>query len=96
MQVLEKIGVGDLFKETSDLSVLTGNADLKVSDALHKAKIEVSEEGTRAAAATVLFSFRSSRPLDPAEFKCNHPFIYVIFDKMEQSVLFTGIFRRPY
>lgn len=90
------MGVGDLFKNSSDLSVVTGTNDLGVSDALHKAKIEVSEEGTRAAASTVLFSFRSSRPLDPAQFKCNHPFIYVIFDKMEQSVLFTGIFRRPY
>lgn len=89
------MGVGNLFQPTSDLSVLS---DQKVSltDALHKAKIEVNEEGTKAAAATVLFSFRSSRPLEPAQFICNHPFIYIIYEKVQKAVLFAGIFRRPY
>lgn len=95
-QVLEKIGVGDLFTSSSNLSVLAVNNDIKLGGALHKARIEVTEEGTRAAAATTFFSFRSSRPLEPAQFKCNHPFIYLIFDKTEQSVLFTGVFRRPF
>ncbi|KAB0797094.1 hypothetical protein PPYR_09022 [Photinus pyralis] len=93
--VLEKIGVGDLFQSTANFSVLT---DEKVSlgRGLHKARIEVTEEGTKAAAATVLFTFRSSRPLEPAIFNCNHPFVYLIYSKVEQAILFTGIFRRPY
>lgn len=86
--------MGDLFQESADLSVLSSNVSLGA--ALHKAKIEVTEEGTKAAAATVLFSFRSSRPAEPAQFICNHPFIYLIYDKTEQSVLFTGVFRRPF
>jgi serine protease inhibitor len=95
-QVLEKMGVGDLFQETSDFSTLSETLKGPLGSALHKARIEVNEEGTKAAAATVLFSFRSSRPAEPAQFHCNHPFIYVLYDKVEKAVLFTGVFRRPH
>ncbi|XP_018579836.1 serine protease inhibitor 88Ea-like isoform X2 [Anoplophora glabripennis] len=93
--VLEYMGVGNLFQPTSDLSVIS-DEKLSLTDALHKAKIEVNEEGTKAAAATVLFSFRSSRPAEPAQFICNHPFIYIIYEKVQKAVLFAGIFRRPH
>lgn len=89
------MGVGNLFQSTSDFSVIS-NQKLSLTDALHKAKIEVNEEGTKAAAATVLFAFRSSRPLEPAQFICDHPFIYIIYEKVQKAVLFSGIFRRPY
>ena len=89
------MGIGDLFQETSNLTTLTEDK-VSLGNALHKARIEVNEEGTRAAASTVLFSFRSSRPIEPAQFHCDHPFIYVIYDKAEQAVLFTGVFRRPH
>lgn len=89
------MGVGNLFQPNSELSVLS-DKKVTLDQALHKAKIEVNEEGTKAAAATGFFSFRSSRPIEPAQFICNHPFIYVIFEKVQRSVLFAGIFRRPY
>ncbi|XP_044728178.1 serine protease inhibitor 88Ea-like [Chrysoperla carnea] len=92
--VLESMGVGNLFS-SGDLSALTGQNNLNLSDAVHKAKIEVNEEGTESAAATAFFSFRSSRPVEPAMFVCNHPFIYVIFDRSSQAVLFAGVFRKP-
>lgn len=95
LQVLEKMGIGDLFNVTSNLSTLS-DEKLSLGGALHKAKIQVNEEGTKAAAATVLFSFRSSRPIEPTTFNCNHPFIYIIYNKIDQSVLFTGVFRRPH
>ncbi|XP_017768664.1 PREDICTED: serpin B4-like isoform X2 [Nicrophorus vespilloides] len=93
--ILEALGVGNLFTSSSDFSTLT-NSNVSLGDAFHKAKIEVTEEGTKAAAATVLFTFRSSRPAEPAQFNCNHPFVYVIYDKVEKALLFTGVFRRPY
>ncbi|XP_044268738.1 serine protease inhibitor 88Ea-like isoform X2 [Tribolium madens] len=92
--VLEKMGVGDLFQNGVDFTTLT-KSKVELGNALHKARIECNEEGTKAAAATVLFSFRSSRPAEPAQFHCNHPFIYVIYDKVAKAVLFTGVFRRP-
>lgn len=93
--VLQQLGVGDLFD--SSKANLTGfaNQNIVFDDAIHKAKIEVDENGSTAAAATVLFSFRSSRPLEPAQFKCDHPFIFFIYDSKSKVVLFTGIYRDP-
>ncbi|XP_033208975.1 serine protease inhibitor 88Ea-like isoform X2 [Belonocnema kinseyi] len=68
---------------------------LHIGDAVHRAKIEISEEGTTAAAATALFSFRSSRPDGPAIFHANHPFLYLIYDHSNRNILFNGIFRKP-
>lgn len=93
--ILETMGVGDLFKSTSDLSGLTGTNEIKLDDAIHKAKVSLDEDGTTAAAATAIFNFRSSRPLDPARFNCNHPFVYLIFDKVSQTILFAGVFNKP-
>nr|CAD7266191.1 unnamed protein product [Timema shepardi] len=93
--ILEQMGVGDLFTETADLSGFTGQRGLLFDDAVHKARIEVDEKGTEAAAATAMLFFRSSRPLNPLRFVCNHPFIYLLFDRVSQTVLFIGIYRRP-
>ncbi|XP_060518355.1 serine protease inhibitor 88Ea-like isoform X2 [Cylas formicarius] len=92
---LEHMGIGNLFQSSANLTALT-DGKLHLGNALHKARIEVNEEGTKAAAATVLFSFRSSRPAEPAQFICNHPFIYLIYDQVQNAILFGGLFRRPY
>nr|CAD7196166.1 unnamed protein product [Timema douglasi] len=94
-QILEQMGVGDLFTETANLSGFTGQRGLLFDDAVHKARIEVDEKGTEAAAATAMLFFRSSRPLNPLRFVCNHPFMYLLFDRVSQTVLFMGIYRRP-
>nr|CAD7461101.1 unnamed protein product [Timema tahoe] len=94
-RILEQMGVGDLFSETADLSGFTGQRGLLFDDAVHKARIDVDEKGTEAAAATAMLFFRSSRPLNPLRFVCNHPFIYMLFDRVSQTVLFMGIYRRP-
>lgn len=90
------MGVGDLFKGAADLSALTGAANgVTVDDAVHKAKISVDEEGTIAAAATSFIMSRSSRPVEPYKFRCNHPFVYFLFDKVTGSVLFMGVYNSP-
>jgi len=94
--ILERLGVGDLFQATSDLSGFTEEAGLHLDDAVHKAKIAVDEQGTVAAAATAIFSFRSSRPLVPVRFIANHPFVYFLFDKKTQTIQFMGVYRSPH
>lgn len=89
------MGVGDLFESTSNLTGFTEESELKLDDAVHKAKIEINEEGSTAAAATVLFSFRSSRPLEPAEFVCDHPFLFLIHDQQTKEILFSGVYKGP-
>lgn len=92
--LLEQMGVGDVFQSSANFSAFSDDTIL-FDDATHKAKIEVNEEGSTAAAATVLFSFRSARPVDPAQFHCNHPFLFIIYDHRAKAILFTGIYRGP-
>lgn len=94
-EILETMGVKDLFQSTADLTSLTGVKDVSLDDAIHKAKVIVDEDGTTAAAATALFNFRSSRPLDTAQFICNHPFVYFLFDRTTNTILFMGVFNKP-
>lgn len=89
------MGVGNLFDSDANLKGFSETTDLKLDDAVHKAKIEINEEGSTAAAATVLFSFRSSRPLEPSEFHCNHPFMFLIHDQKSKEILFAGVYRGP-
>ncbi|CAH4030837.1 serine protease inhibitor 88Ea-like [Pieris brassicae] len=93
--ILESLGAGDLFNATADFSSLTDDHGIYFDDAMHKAKIQVDEEGTVAAAATALFGFRSSRPAEPSVFIANFPFVYILYEKPTNSVLFMGVFRDP-
>ncbi|XP_076176975.1 serine protease inhibitor 88Ea isoform X2 [Ptiloglossa arizonensis] len=96
--LLQALGVGELVVPNgADLRgfLEDGEKPLHLGDAVHRARIEVTEEGTTAAAATALFTFRSGRPLQPAVFNANHPFVYLIYNKPLRSILFCGIYRSP-
>ncbi|EDS26406.1 serine protease inhibitor [Culex quinquefasciatus] len=69
-------GMGKLFENSANFSGFSKK--VQVGEVLVKFKITINEEGATVASATVEFSFRSSRPDDPAMFHCNHPFIFVI------------------
>ncbi|XP_011301085.1 serpin B3 isoform X2 [Fopius arisanus] len=96
-RLLVEMGAGELVSQNAaDLSGFVEQPDrVHLGDAVHRAKIELNEEGTTAAAATAIFSFRSSRPAEPAVFKANHPFIYLLYDKESKSIIFSGIYRTP-
>ncbi|XP_053669531.1 serine protease inhibitor 88Ea-like [Anopheles marshallii] len=94
--VLERLGMGELFENTANFDSFTdGREPIGFDEVLQKSKIEVNEEGSVAASATIAFSFRSSRPVDPAMFHCNHPFVFIIYDYGTRSVLFNGVYRQP-
>lgn len=93
--VLGRMGMGKLFENTANFSGFSKREQIGFDEVLQKSKITVDEEGSTAASATVAFSFRSSRPADPAMFHCNHPFIFVIYDYATQAVLFNGVYRQP-
>lgn len=95
LPVLTRMRVGDLFESSSNLAGFSNTTKLQLDDAIQKAKITIDEEGSTAAAATSLFSFRSSRPAEPAIFHCNHPFLYMIYDQNSRAILFAGIYRGP-
>lgn len=77
--------------------MLSGSRELSVGEAVHKAKLEIDEEGTKAAAATAFFTWRimDEESETPIEFKCDRPFLFVLYNKLMHTVLFTGIYKRP-
>ena len=92
----KKLGMNDAFDKKADFSGMTGSKELFISEILHKAFIEVNEEGTEAAAATaVVMAFKSIRTEKPFVFKADHPFIFVIRENSTGSILFMGKFVNP-
>lgn len=89
-ETLEKMGMPDAFDVgKADFSGMTGNKDLFISAVLHKAFVEVNEEGTEAAAATgVMMSL--SMALEQSVFRADHPFVFIIKDNNTGSILFVG------
>ncbi|KAF7068636.1 hypothetical protein CFC21_074372 [Triticum aestivum] len=60
-----------------------------VEDVIHKAVVEVNEEGTEAAAVTV--APRGRRPPPPqVDFIADHPFAYYIVEQATGAVVFAG------
>ena len=94
-KVLMKIGMKDAFSlPPADFSAMTGVKDLFISYILHKAFVEVNEEGTEAAAATAVVMERlSARP--SLIFQADHPFVFMIRDNRSGSILFMGRIVNP-
>ena len=94
-KALSGMGMPDLFRErTADLSGIDGSKNLYVSQVLHRAVMEVNEEGTEAAASTAVVIVPTSGQL-PRDFRANHPFLFFIQDKPTKSVLFLGRLVNP-
>ena len=82
--------------DLSGLGTTESGAPLFISSVAHQAKIEVNEEGTEAAAATVV-EVRSGgpAPMDYEELILDRPFCYAIVDLERGVPLFLGTFERP-
>ena len=70
-------------------NMLESAEGLAVSKVLHKACIEVNEEGTEAAAATGMIMMTRMMMM-PLQFQADRPFLYMIWNK--KNVLFAGAF----
>jgi serpin B len=88
---LKSLGLKNAFTDQADFSGITGDKSLFISDVVHKAFVEVNEEGTEAAAATGTIMRATSIELNPTpEFRADHPFVFLIVDKATQNILFMG------
>ena len=90
---LVEMGMVDAFdKDAADFSGMTGNRDFYVGNVIHKALIEVEEEGTEAAAATAVMMFMGCAPdSEPTlVFRADHPFMFLIRHNPSKTILFAG------
>ncbi len=93
---LIELGMNIPFASSADFSGITGGKDLFISQVIHKAFIDVNEEGTEAAAATaVIMVLTANGGSSRIVFNCNHPFIYLIQHKQTETILFMGIISNP-
>jgi serpin B len=95
---LGAMGMAQAFSGSADFSGMTGKRDFAISEVIHKAYIDVNEEGTEAAAATAV-GFRALAMRGPVEqppvFRADHPFIFLIRDNRSSSILFMGRMADP-
>jgi serpin B len=92
--VLSGMGMPTAFSRMADFSGMTASRDLFISEVVHKAYVDVHEEGTEAAAATgvvmaTLVHFPSR------VFRADHPFVFMIRDFRSNSILFMGRVNDP-
>jgi serpin B len=91
-ETLQALGMRDAFAGgQADFSGMTGKKDLFISAVVHKAFVEVNEEGTEAAAATgVGMKLTAAMPQEPPVFRADHPFLFLIRENQTGSILFLG------
>ena len=90
------MGIKEAFGYDADFSNITGDDSLFVSDAKHKADIEFSEEGIKAAAVTaMMMNEKMALPNDVVNIDIDKPFMFVIRDKKTGEVWFVGSVYNP-
>ncbi|XP_023231853.1 leukocyte elastase inhibitor-like isoform X2 [Centruroides sculpturatus] len=94
---LERFGFKSLFGRDADLSGMTGSRNLYVDRVVHKAVIEVNEEGSEAAGVTGVVIVPVSIIVNPRveQFHANHPFLFYIVDNRSKLILFMGSVDKP-
>ncbi|XP_028290883.1 leukocyte elastase inhibitor-like [Gouania willdenowi] len=93
--VLISMGMENVFDmAASDFSGMSPSNDLVLSKVVHKAFVEVNEEGTEAAAATAAIMMLRCARIQPP-FIADHPFLFFIRHNPSMSVLFAGRYCSP-
>ena len=85
------------FSNNADFLGIDGIGEIYIDQVLHKAFIKVNESGTEAAAATaVTFKLTAINEGDSRIiFKCDHPFLFMIYHKQSNTILFMGNIINP-
>jgi serpin B len=93
---LESMGMPDAFSSNADFSGMDGRKNwLYISKVIHKAFVDVNEEGTEAAATTAVIAVPGGVEEIGPSFVADHPFVFLIRDKHNCSILFLGRVTNP-
>jgi serine protease inhibitor len=87
--ILSDMGMGIAFTGSADFSNIS-DIGLMINDVIHQAFIETNEEGTEAAAATIVEVGNTSVNPEKLILNIDHPFIYFIRETSTNTILFMG------
>jgi serpin B len=90
---LEALGMKQAFRDDADFTAIADAPPLKIGEVRHDADIAVAEEGTTAAAATIVTIEATSAHVftkRPVPFVADHPFLFFLRDGRTGAVLFAG------
>ncbi|XP_035117275.2 alpha-1-antichymotrypsin [Callithrix jacchus] len=89
--ILPQLGIEEVFTSKADLSGITGARNLQVSQVVHKAVLDVSEEGTEASTSPALSLFPLPPNLGPMVIvRFNMPFLVIVARTDTPSILFMS------
>ncbi|KAM4760852.1 ovalbumin-related protein X-like [Cyanocitta cristata] len=92
--VLTSLGMTDLFSPSANLSGISSAESLRISEAIHEAYLEVTEEGTEeAGSADDTEDIQHSSEFE--EFRADHPFLFLIKHNPSNMILFFGRYCYP-
>ena len=91
---LTELGLGIAFTESADFTRITPGGGIYISRVIHQTFIDVNEEGTEAAAATIVEMIETSMP-EITQFRADKPFLYMIKENSTGALLFMGKVGRP-
>ncbi|XP_021011014.1 serine protease inhibitor A3F-like [Mus caroli] len=92
--ILPMLGIREVFSMQADLSAITGTRDLRVSQVVHKAVLDVGEKGTEAA-ATGVKAYLLCRKIYSMTIYFNRPFLMIISDINTHIALFMAKVTNP-
>jgi len=94
---LKGLGLGPAFDPGPDFDgLISGPGPKALGRVLHRARVDVDERGTRAAAVTVLTAVATAfRPDPPFELRLDRPFLWAVEDRRTGTLLFLGIVTDP-
>ena len=96
---LKTLGIKDAFDESAADFSKMASEPLFVYNAIHKADIDFSEDGIKAAAITAFSMAETTMVKDeepqPVVINIDHPFLFIIYDEEKDATWFTGAVYRP-
>uniref|UniRef100_A0A6J0E8G3 Serine protease inhibitor A3N-like n=2 Tax=Peromyscus maniculatus bairdii TaxID=230844 RepID=A0A6J0E8G3_PERMB len=93
--ILQQLGIREVFSTQANLSWITGAEDLRVSQVVHNVVLDVDETGTEAAAATRVRALGSALISNPMKMNFSSVFLMIVSDTNIQTPLFMAKVTNP-
>jgi serpin B len=89
------LGLGPAFSDAADFTKIVAGGGIYISRVIHQSFIDVQEEGTEAAAATIVEMIESSAGGAANTFHADRPFLYLIRENSTGATVFIGKVGHP-